>query len=158
MFYQRARPLTGLSFRTRTERNHLDKKILVEEGKAHGILVYAGRRAVGWCQYGPREELPRIDSGRNYRKLGFDGNGEKFWRITCFFVDKEFRRNGISKIALSAALDSIRRKGGRIVEAYPATHMRAVAVWFGNVTMFEREGFRKVATLGKSNIVMRKEL
>jgi hypothetical protein len=44
-------------------RNRREKRDLVERGHAHGILVYANGEPVGWCQYGPREELPRI----NYR-------------------------------------------------------------------------------------------
>ena len=40
-------------------------------------------------------------------------------------------------------------------EAYPATNKKTVAVWFGTVAMFEAEGFGKVATLGRTNLVMR---
>src|SRR5207253_6206471 len=50
--------------RTRAERavrNHRQKAELVENGCAHGILVYAKGEPIGWCQYGPREELPRSE-------------------------------------------------------------------------------------------------
>ena len=53
--------------RTRAERgirNRRQKRALVEQGCAHGILVYANGEPVGWCQYGPREELPRIQRFR----------------------------------------------------------------------------------------------
>ncbi len=81
--------------------NRKEKKSLVKEGRSHGILVYAGDQAVGWCQYGPKEELPRIDSGRNYTKLGLsDDQGRKLWRLTCFFVDRDFRKKGVARSAL----------------------------------------------------------
>ena len=74
--------------RTRAERgvrNRREKKELVDCGLSHGILVYAKGEPVGWCQYGPREELPRIDNRRKYRGLAPKGD-TKLWRITCFAV------------------------------------------------------------------------
>ena len=157
MFYHRTRPVYGMAWDERIEKNRVDKSDLVRRGYSHGILVYANSEPVGWCHYGPKEELPRIDAGRNYKKLSLpDSGGNKLWRITCFFVYNSHRRAGIAQVALRAPLNSIKEKGGGIVETYPATNMSAVALWFGTVGMFEREGFRKVAVLGRSNVVMRK--
>jgi ribosomal protein S18 acetylase RimI-like enzyme len=161
MYYQRAHPLPKMSWDSRVRKNRLDKKVLIERGLSHGIIVYFDKEPIGWCQYGEKEELPRIDSGRNYKKLMLPSSKKgkkKLWRITCFFVDKGHRRRGVSQIALKAALRSIKEKGGGIVESYPATNMRAVAIWFGTIAMFRREGFTKVAVLGRSNFVMRKSV
>ena len=38
--------------------NQAEKRALVIAGQAHGILVYDGGEPIGWCQYGPAEELP----------------------------------------------------------------------------------------------------
>jgi len=154
MFYHRPRPIHE---KERASRNRRDKRAFVLARRSHGILVYAGRQAVGWCQFGPREDLPRIDAGRNYRKLALPET-RKLWRITCFFVDRDYRRKGVAQVALRAALQAIRKGGGGLVEAYPATTPRAVATWFGSVAMFERERFRQVAVLGKSNVVMRRRV
>lgn len=154
MFYHRARPIAE---EERARRNRREKRTLVLQGRSHGILVYAGEQAVGWCQFGPREELPRIDAGRNYRKLALP-RAAKLWRITCFFVDRDHRRKGVAQTALRAALRAIRKRGGELVEAYPATNRGAVATWFGSVAMFKRERFRQVAVLGKSNVVMRRRV
>ncbi len=35
------------------------------------------------------------------------------WRITCFFVDRDHRKEGVSKAALQGALRIIASKGGR---------------------------------------------
>lgn len=148
----------------RSVRNRREKKHLVEQGLADGILVYADDEPVGWCQYGPREELPRIDNYRKYRGLAPDRGAERLWRITCFVVDKKVRRRGIARAALMAALDAIRKKGGGLVEAYPI--MRWKAGTFGNVSthgtvsMFEKEGSRFVALFGgtkfQTNVLMRR--
>ena len=141
--------------------NRKEKKTLVAKGRSHGILVYAGDQAVGWCQYGPKDELPRIDSGRNYSKLDLSGDqGRKLWRLTCFFVDGDFRKKGVAGVALRTALDSIRKQGGGEVEAYPPTSKDggSWSLWFGTVAMFEREGFEVHAKLGENHLLMRKAL
>ena len=161
MYYQRERPLHvhGEEWKKINKR---DKKALVRKGKSHAILVFARERPVGWCQYGPKEELPRIDAGRGYRKIGPPETSERVWRITCFFVDREFRGKGVSKIALKAALESIRKQGGGIVEAYPVVSKKMAAVaewrWFGTPGMFEREGFKETGPLGNTWVLMRKTI
>jgi len=39
-------------------RNRREKRTLVEKGQAHGVIIYENEEPVGWCQYGPKEELP----------------------------------------------------------------------------------------------------
>jgi len=160
VYYQREKPVPaaereGMSLDQRAERNRRDKKNLVDKGEAHGILVYAGGEPVGWCQYGPKHELPRIDAGRKYQKLSL-GSDERLWRITCFCVDKKHRRKGVAEAGLKAALDSIERKGGGLVEAFPVTRKGALATWFGTASMFKAQGFEVVAPFGRSNVLMRK--
>jgi GNAT superfamily N-acetyltransferase len=144
----------------RSVRNHRQKKELLDSGRAHGILVYADKDPVGWCQYGRREELPRIDNSRGYR--GLAPAESKFWRITCFVVAKPYRRRGVATAALKAALQTIKRQGGGLVEAFP------VAKWeswtFGNVSthgtvsMFEKQGFQVVAPYSSINVLMRRKV
>jgi ribosomal protein S18 acetylase RimI-like enzyme len=163
MYYHRARPVpkaerAGLTSKQWKEKNRKEKKKLTEEGCSHGILVYDGDDPVGWCQYGPREELPRVDAGRKYKALGLQPGNERLWRITCFCVDRKYRNRGVATAGLKAALESIRKKGGGTVEAYPVTRRGALATWFGTVSMFRAHGFKKVAKFGKSNVLMRKQV
>jgi GNAT superfamily N-acetyltransferase len=155
MYYHRARPNRGQPDASRHAENRRDHHRLVQRGEAHGILVYADGGPVGWCQFGRTGELPRIDAGRKYRALAVARDPPPDWRISCFFVERSYRKRGVATVALEAALDSIRRRGGGVVEAYPSTHPRAVATWFGSVPMFARLGFTKVAPFGRSNILMR---
>src|SRR5207249_3654270 len=138
----------------RSAKNKRDKKSLVEDGRSHGVLLYDGDNAIGWCAYGLKQEYPRIDNGRNYKRLSLKEDSERLWRIACFFVDRDYRKKGVAKIALKAALDSIKAKGGGVVEAYPVTHKsaRAWSKWsnwfsFGTESMFEREKFRLVGPI-----------
>ncbi len=152
--------------RTRAERavrNRREKRELVEKGCAHGILVYANGEPVGWCQYGPREELPRIDNTVKYRKLTLENGTGKLWRITCFVVDRKYRRRGVARAALKAALGAIRNKGGGLVEAYPVskTDQGSNYMYCGTVSMFEKAGFKTVAPLGEgrtTTVVMQRTI
>jgi GNAT superfamily N-acetyltransferase len=142
----------------RTARNRRDKKELVAKGCSHGILVYSDGEPVGWCQYGGKDELPRIDAGRIYKKLSLDSGCNRLWRITCFWVDRRHRNHGVATAGLKAALDSIRKKGGGLVEAYPATRKGFPADWFGTLSMFKKEGFALVAPFGKDNVLVRRRI
>lgn len=159
VYYQRDRPppSEGMSLQQRVDRNRRDKEAMVEKGRSHGIIVYDGKDPVGWCQYGEKEEIPRIDAMRRYKALGLEEEG-RLWRISCFSVDRGHRKMGVAKVALAAALDSIREQGGGVVEAYPVTRGGALATWFGTVSMFEAHGFRVVAPFGRSNVLMRKTI
>lgn len=136
--------------------NKRAKKQLVSERSSHGIIVYRNDKPVGWCQYGLREELPRIDASSKYKSLGLESDG-KLWRVTCFFVDRHNRRRGIGGFALNTTIDSIRKKGGGLVEAYPSKKpgQGSSLMWSGTVSMFENAGFKTVAPFGKSHVIMR---
>src|SRR2546428_9248858 len=88
----------GLEGKDAIALNRKEKKTLVTKGRFHGILVYSGGQAGGWCQYGPKDELPRIDLGRNYSRLDLSSDrNRKLWRLTCFFVDRDFRKKGVGR-------------------------------------------------------------
>ena len=168
MHFHRVRSLPKRQFRTRSEqgvRNHREKRELVEQRRSHGILVYADREPVGWCQYGPRDELPRIDHIRKFRGITPHRAVGRQWRITCFVVRKDHRRRGAATAALKAALEAIRKRGGGLVEAYPialASPARGARIpagnHFGTVSMFRQQGFKAVTPLGSTNVLMRRTL
>ena len=120
------------------------KEARVREGRAPAALVFEGRDLVGWCQFGPTTELPNIRSRKSYEE-GLKDVPD--WRITCFFIDRDRRGEGIANIALREALRQIARLGGGSVEAYPEDVAgRKVSRSFlcsGTLGMFEKEGFAK---------------
>jgi hypothetical protein len=102
MYYQRVKPIRLRSSDPDWKKvNRKDKRALVEKEQSHIILVYDNETPVGWCQYGAKEELPRIDAGRGYRKVGPPAGAEKLWRITCFFVDRDYRGKGERLVSLA---------------------------------------------------------
>lgn len=125
------------------------KEARVRDGRAHAALVFDGEEAVGWCQYGRTAELPNIRSRKEYEK---GAHALPDWRITCFFIDRARRGEGIASVALREALRYIGEAGGGTVEAYPEdyTDERTSNSFLcsGTLGMFEKAGFtrsRKIA-------------
>ena len=135
------------------------KERLVREGRAQAALVFDGEDALGWCQFGPTADLPNIKNRKNY-EAGMDMLPD--WRLPCFFVGKGYRKHGVAKLALRAALDEIARLGGGVVEAYPfdveAVKTSSSFLHAGTVRMFLTEGFELVRQIGKSQWVVRKTI
>jgi ribosomal protein S18 acetylase RimI-like enzyme len=137
------------------ETNRAAKERRVREGRAHAALVFAGDRCVGWCQFGSPDELPRIKSRREY-SAGVSELPD--WRITCFFVDREHRGEGVASAALAGALDQIARLGGGTVESYPedVDGRRVSGSFLHNATLalFEEHGFERTRQIGKHRWVV----
>ena len=90
---------TLTSEKTFTEANRALKERLVNEGRAHAALVFDGDVAVGWCQYGAPTSCRTSTTARSTRQ-----GSERLpdYRMTCFFMDKRYRRQGVSAVALAA--------------------------------------------------------
>jgi GNAT superfamily N-acetyltransferase len=138
------------------EANRALKERLVREGRAHAALVFDGDVAVAWCQFGSPQELPNIKHRKEY-EAELDSLPD--YRLTCFFVDKRYRRRGVSALALHGALDLIAAAGGGVVEAYPQDTggKKITASFLYSVTrsLFEQAGFSYVRPKGKNHTVMR---
>jgi GNAT superfamily N-acetyltransferase len=135
--------------------NRSEKEHRVREGRTHAAMVYDGGTAVGWCQFGSTDELPGMKLRRAYEE-GLTRLPD--WRITCFFVDRDYRHRGVASVALEGALQEIARLGGGVVESYPEdTEGRKTSGSFlynATLSMFERHGFKRIRKLGKNHWVV----
>jgi GNAT superfamily N-acetyltransferase len=133
------------------------KERLVREGKAHAAVVFDDDVAVGWCQFGTPAELPGIHHKKEY-EAGLVSPAD--YRITCIFVDRSRRREGLARVALDGALDLIAWAGGGVVEGYPQdTPGRKISPTFlynGTRGLYEKAGFEYERAKGKNHCVMRK--
>jgi GNAT superfamily N-acetyltransferase len=139
-----------------SESNCALKQQLVSESRAHAALVFDGDEAVAWCQYGTPAELPNIKHRKEY-EAALDRPPD--YRLTCFFVDRKYRRKGMAAAALHGALDLIAQAGGGVVEAYPQDTggQKVSASFLYSVTrsLFEQAGFSYIRHQGKNHCVMR---
>jgi len=127
------------------ESNRKEKRSLVERGHAHGTIVYCGGEPVGWCQFGPKEELARIDKKRGYVPSDLDP-----WRITCLFIAAGHRKQGFAELGVSDSINAMKKLGATTIEAYPVEgEANARFLWSGTPSLFEDAGFSPVSRLGK---------
>ena len=131
----------------------------VRLGETQSALVFAGDTCVGWCQFGPTETLPKIKNRKVY-EAGLSALPD--WRITCFFVDRQWRGKGVAAVALAGALEEIRGLGGGSIESYPEdVEGRETSSSFlhnATVGMFERLGFARDRRIGKDRWVVRRTI
>jgi len=133
------------------------KKAYVEQGRAHAALVMVGDEAIAWAEYGPPEELPNIHHRKQY-----DAEADLVpdYRITCVFVDRRYRRQGVTERAITGALDLIAQAGGGRVESYPhdlteqTKKMSSSFLYNGTRRLYDRLGFTYDRPKGVKNCVM----
>jgi ribosomal protein S18 acetylase RimI-like enzyme len=135
------------------------KEQLVRAGDAHAALVLDEHGlAQGWCQYGSPDEL-RLRHRVEYRK---DPPPPARWRITCIFVDKRHRGQGIARAGLEGALAHIAAAGGGLVEAISETTVGRVAqsrfLFSATVELFEEHGFARGRQVGKHAWVVSRDI
>ena len=130
-------------------------KKVVDSGRPPGLLAYAGGKAVGWCAIGPREIYPVLERSRILARV----DDEPAWSVTCFFVARPFRRQGITVQLLKAASDFARKNGAHVVEGYPVEprkgRMPDVFAYTGLPSAYRKAGFVEVLRRSETRPIMR---
>lgn len=128
---------------------------IVTKGREPGIIAYYRGKPIGWCAVAPREEFIRLEGSRILAPV----DDRKVWSITCFFISKEFRRQGLSSELLKGVIKYCRKKKIKILEAYPAEpyaeNIPAAFAWTGIPSAFLKAGFEEVARRSKTRPIMR---
>ena len=128
---------------------------LVRENKPTGLMAFYQGQAVGWCAFAPREDFLKLQNSRVHKPI----DEEKVWSVPCFFIDKAFRRMGISVLLLKGLITYAREQGIRIIEAYPTIPTQEklpdTFAWIGLYKSFERAGFEIVDRTSKNRPMVR---
>ena len=117
---------------------------IVHSGVSTGLLAYWHGDVVGWVAVEPRSAYPKLAHSRALKPV----DDQAVWSVTCFFVAKNSRHQGITVELLKAAVEHVRKQGGRIVEGYPVDaqkEMPAPFIYTGTASAFQQAGFREVA-------------
>lgn len=140
------------------EGNRRTFRKLVKSGVAPGVLAYVEGKPVGWCSIAPREEFAFLSRSRVLSPV----DDARVWSVSCFFIARQYRRQGVAVPLLKAALELARKKGARIVEGYPVDaqngRLPGAFVWTGVPGIFQRAGFKEVARRSPTRPVMRMSL
>jgi GNAT superfamily N-acetyltransferase len=118
-------------------------------------LAFDGDLAVGWCQLTPREALPWLDREWRLKKV----DEAPVWSLSCLYVRKGYRRQGVTAALISAALEAGRHEGAPALEAYPFdADVSPSASGTGYASTFARAGFKTVARRIPARPMMRHDL
>jgi GNAT superfamily N-acetyltransferase len=109
-----------------------------------GMLAYVDGEVAGWCGFGVRTRLPRLERSRTIPKL----DDKPVWSILCFNIRVGYRRRGVARALLEGVVRYAREAGAPGVEAYPVdpegSRVDVSFAYVGLTPMFERAGFRRV--------------
>ncbi len=91
-----------------------------ESGTTSGLVAYLDGEPVGWCAVEPRTAYPRLLRSTRVPWAGRaeDKTDDGVWAVTCFVTRTGFRRRGICRALVGAAVDFARQRGARVLEVY----------------------------------------
>lgn len=108
------------------------------------MLAYVEGEVAGWCGFGVRTSLPRLERSRTIPRI----DDRPFWAILCFNIRTGYRRRGVAGALLDGVIELARRSGAPGVEAYPIDpeggRVNASFGYVGVTPMFEKRGFRRI--------------
>ena len=158
MFYRRSgkrQPLhAGVS---RADANRAELEALAAGDPPPGLIGYIGKVPVGWVSLGPREDFARLRRSPVMKPV----DAQPVWSVICFVVPAEYRGRGVAKALLEGAIEFARKRGAKLLEAYPVDKAGRLAddsLWFGVKSMYDAAGFKEVARRKPSRPVVRLKL
>lgn len=137
------------------EQNKYSMKDIVYRDKPAGVIAYIAGQPIGWCAVAPREVYKRLESSRTLKRI----DDKPVWSITCLFIEKSFRRKGISSELIKGAVEYSRLNDANIIEAYPVVpydnNVPDAFLWTGIPAAFEEVGFTEAVRRSKWKLMLR---
>ena len=136
-------------------RNKRALKRIVRQEREPGIIAYVGSEPIGWCAIAPRADYVALERSRVLKPV----DNQAVWSISCLFIKKPYRRQGVSSQLLQAGITFAASHGACIVEGYPVEPSMEKTpdpfLWNGVPSAFKRAGFKEVARRSSSRPIMR---
>ena len=128
----------------------------VAAGEEPGVIAYVEGEPAGWCAVAPRGKHDRLNRSKHFAPV----DDRDVWSIVCFVVRTGYRRHGLMRRLIDAAVAHARRQGAAMVEAYPiepGPKTGSADLYVGTVAAFADAGFAEVARRLPRRPVMRLE-
>lgn len=130
---------------------------VVESGEVPGILGYVGGEPAGWCAIAPRDAHKRLREERV--RIFKKADDQPTWTITCFFIGRPYRKQGMMLQLLNAAVEYAISQGATIIEGYPldteGEQKSDNSAYTGLMSTFLKSGFREVLRRHPGRPIMR---
>jgi len=135
--------------------NRLAQNAIIASGRTPGLIAYVDDVPAGWIAVEPRAEYGGLARSRVLAPL----DDTPVWSVSCFFVDKKFRRQGLTVALLKAAVEYVKLKGGKVVEGYPVETKDEKAppafIYTGTASAFQQAGFTEAGRRSEKRPIMR---
>lgn len=144
VFYHQDDPQTNGSRPWRQNRAELEARL--RAGSTLGYLAYVDGKPAGWCNASPRNAYP-------VRRMGHDdGVGV----VACFVIAPPYRRHGLARRLLDAAIEGFAERGIRRVEAHPVIGTEGDAPnYHGPLSLYVDAGFTEVERNERTALVVK---
>src|SRR5258708_6730350 len=146
----------GRAYRTFSrEANRAAFRAEVETGPPPGLIAFDGETPVGWCAVTPRAALPEM--ARVWRLARVDE--APVWSISCLYVRKGWRRQGVTYALIEGAIAAARAAGAPALEAYPFDReVSPSATGTGFASTYQKLGFKEAARRVPARPILRYDL
>lgn len=137
-------------------------RALCERENPPGVVTYLDGVPVGWCNIGPRADIPRLTASKLMRPV----DGVPVWSVLCVVVRGGYRKRGVTAPLIEGAVAFAASRGAPAVEAHPVDpvgRMDTTMAFVGTRAMFEKAGFRVIGVTDAvasrlPRLVMRRDL
>jgi GNAT superfamily N-acetyltransferase len=137
------------------EKNKESMRKIVNSGEVPGLLAYLKDKPIAWCSVAPREKFSSLERSRVLKRI----DDKPVWSIVCFFVEKQYRKKGITVKLLTACIEYVRMKEGKILEGYPIEPKEekypSAFAWTGFTSAFKAAGFLECLRRSEARPIMR---
>lgn len=128
---------------------------IVSAEKPAGIMAFDNEKAVAWAALAPRADFVRFERSRVHKPI----DDKPVWSIPCLFVDKKYRKLGVSLQLLEGIIEYARANDIGILEAYPVIpgeeKLPDTFAYYGLYAAFEKAGFVIVDQTSKNRPMVR---
>jgi len=125
-------------FRRTKEQNRKDAEKSILAGKMNGYLAYHNDKPVGWCNADDFNSYSRLINNPDIIRIP----NEKAGAVTCFLIEKNYRRKGIAGTLLQYLTNDFIKRNYDFIEAYPLKEGKTEADYYhGPLSLYLTYGF-----------------
>ncbi len=129
-------------------------RTIVQNGKEPGLIAYVDGIPAGWVSVAPRSEFALLERSRKLAPV----DDQPVWSINCFYINRHFRRRGLNRLLIEAAVKFAVERGATILEAYPIDvdhKTESSTLYYGVAETFRQCGFMEVERRTENQPIMR---
>ena len=130
--------------------NRRDMTEMINRRQVTALIAYADGKPVGWCNYGETTRFAGLMKRYDIALESHEGVGS----LACFVIAAPYRGHGVARRLLAEALDRMRARQVKVVEAYPARDIDSPQSNFrGPLSMYLKAGFELYREAGPVQVV-----